>query len=314
MSGPITPGDEAPLAVEDAPSTCEVQVVDPKLAEVGGFQVRRVLPRRGRRMVGAWCFVDQMGPGQVHEDRGLDVGPHPHIGLQTVTWLVQGAILHRDSLGFEQLIRPGELNLMTAGRGVSHSEETRGVHVGPLHGVQLWLAQPSTTRKGEPAFEHHAELPQVELGGARATVLVGQLAGATSPARRDTEHVGAELVVSRRAVAVPLDASFEHAVVALDGDVVVAGRPLARGQLGYLGLGRREAVLEAPGGGTPVRVLLIGGAPFPEQLLMWWNYVARTRDEIIEAHDDWTRGAERFGAVASPLDRIDVAGPPWPAG
>jgi quercetin 2,3-dioxygenase len=310
MSGPATPHSEAPVAADDTPSVCEVEVLEPRHADVGGFGVARALPRRGRRMVGAWCFVDSMGPATVDDVSGLDIGPHPHIGLQTVTWLLEGALLHRDSLGSEQVVRPGQLNLMTAGHGVSHSEETRGVHVGPLHGVQLWVAQPSATRDTAPAFEHHPELPQVAFDRAAATVIIGSFAGLSSPARRDTEHVGVDLSLRTGRTRVPLEPRFEYAVLALGHGIAIAGRHLGRGQLGYLGTGRDELAIDAD---RAARALLIGGAAFPEQLVMWWNYVARTRDEIIEAHRGWTDAAPRFGRVASPLARVETPGPPWPA-
>src|SRR5436190_8491140 len=172
-----------------------LELLDSREAEVGAVRVRRALPRRTHRTVGAWCFADHMGPAAVTEEHGLDIGPHPHIGLQTVTWLLAGEALHRDSLGSEQLLRPGQLNLMTAGHGVAHSEEATGSYRGDLHGIQLWVAQPDATRDGPPAFEHRAELPRVELDGAVATILVGDLAGTPSPARRDTDHVGAQLDV-----------------------------------------------------------------------------------------------------------------------
>lgn len=284
-------------------------MTEPREARVGGLTVGRVLPRRSRRMVGPWCFVDRMGPGHVDAIAGLDVGPHPHIGLQTVTWLLDGAILHRDSLGSEQLIRPGQLNLMTAGHGVSHSEETRDVHVGDIHGIQFWVAQPSSTRDGAADFEHHAELPQLGLGSSRATVLVGDFAGSSSPARRDSEHVGVELALSPGPTTVPLAPGFEHALLAIGDGVSVRGRALPDGHLGYLGIGIDEVIVDTEAGAT---VMLIGGEPFPEELLMWWNYVARTRDEIIQAHQQWSEGSPRFGTVDSPLERIDTAAPPWP--
>src|SRR4051812_44710661 len=193
MSGPVSTSDVPATPDAGGPKVCAMEVLEGRRAEVGGFDVNRVLPRRQRRSVGAWCFVDHMGPGRVTADRGLDIGPHPHAGLQTVTWLLRGEVLHRDSLGSEQVIRPGQLNLMTAGAGVSHSEETRGVYEGGVHGVQLWVAQPEATRSGVPAFEHHAELPQVELANGDATVLVGELSGVMSPSRRDTDHLGADL-------------------------------------------------------------------------------------------------------------------------
>lgn len=269
--------------------------------------MRRVLPRR-RRTIGAWCFVDHLGPGPVGGQAGLDVGPHPHTGLQTVTWLLRGTVLHRDSLGSEQLIRPGELNVMTAGWGVAHSEETGGVHEGDLHGAQLWVAQPSTTRDGPPAFEHHGELPLVELGAGTATVLVGALAGAVSPARRDSDHVGADLDLAPGRSVVPVLAGHEHGVVVLEGRVRLLDAILAPGRLAYLGPGRDELDLEADG---PARALLLGGTPFPEELVMWWNYVARTRAEITAAHRAWSAASDRFGRVDSPLGRVEVPGPPW---
>lgn len=309
MSGPATRDDENPASAADTPSECEVEILQPRHADVGGFGVERVLPRRGRRMVGAWCFVDHLGPGDVDTASGLDVGPHPHIGLQTVTWLVEGALLHRDSLGSEQVVRPGQLNLMTAGHGVSHAEETRGVHTGRLYGVQLWVAQPAATRDGAPAFEHHAELPQVPVDGSGATVLVGTFADATSPARHDTDHLGVEVSLRPGRTNVPLVPRFEHAILALGFGVTVGGRPLPPGHLGYLGVGRDELAIDAD---QAARVLLIGGEPFDEELLMWWNYVARSREEIVAAHEEWTHGGERFGTVRSPLPRIDATGPPWP--
>jgi redox-sensitive bicupin YhaK (pirin superfamily) len=304
----VSTEDARPSSVRDSPSACELEILDGRAAEVGGFGVRRVLPRRRRRTVGSWCFVDQIGPGVVLAGDGLDVGPHPHIGLQTVTWLVAGAVLHRDSLGSEEVIRPGQLNVMTAGQGVSHSEETTGIHEGRLHGVQLWVAQPSSTRDGGPAFEHHHVLPRVELDAGTATVLIGEFSGATSPARRDTDHLGVELALRPGRTVVPLRRADEHALVVLDSAVSVGPHRLEAGRLGYLGVDRDELAIDAP---AEVRVMLIGGPPFPEPLLMWWNYVARTRNEITHAHLAWGAGTERFGTVGSALPRIDTPGPPW---
>lgn len=249
-----------------------------------------------------------MGPARVTREHGMDVAPHPHIGLQTVTWLLEGEALHRDSLGTEQLITPGQLNLMTAGHGVSHSEEATGRYEGDLHGVQLWIAQPSATRHGPPAFEHHGELPRLDLGAAVATVLVGELDGTVSPARRDTDHMGIDLDLRPGTTTVPMRAGFEHALVTLAGAVEVEGRPVTPGHLAYLGAGRTEIALSAR---ERTRALIFGGVPFDEAVLMWWNFVARTRDEILEAHRDWMAAGERFGVVASPLPRIEVAPPPW---
>ena len=308
MSGPVSATDAPLAAAVVAPADGAVEMIEGRTAQVGALPVRRVLPRRPRRTVGPWCFVDHMGPAVLDDDAGLAIGPHPHIGLQTVTWLLEGEVLHRDSLGSEQVIRPGQLNLMTAGHGVAHAEETAGLSRGELHGVQLWVAQPTATRDGDAAFEHHAELPQADVGAGVATVLVGPFSEVTSPARRDTDHVGVDLDLRGGTVTVPLAAGFEYALVVLEGAVGVAGRRLEPGALGYLGTGRDELRLEVA---APARALLLGGAPFEEPLLMWWNYVAREKAEITAAHRDWMAGAARFGEVASPLARMVIGGPPW---
>lgn len=284
-----------------------LEITESRASQVGSFPVRRALPRRARRTVGPWCFVDHMGPATVDE-RGLGVAPHPHIGLQTVTWLLTGEALHRDSLGTEQVIAPGQLNLMTAGHGVAHSEEGTGHSRGEIHGVQLWVAQPSAARDGAPAFEHHADSPQVELDRAVATILVGELAGAESPTRRDTDHAGVDIDVRPGTTTLPLRHSYEHALVVLLGALLVDDVAIVPGHLAYLGLGRDEITLTAD---TPTRALLIGGVPMDEPVLMWWNFVARSRDEIIDAHTDWMARADRFGEVASTLPRIGVGPPPW---
>jgi quercetin 2,3-dioxygenase len=276
---------------------------------VGDTRVRRALPQRGRRTVGAWCFIDHMGPVPAGLTPG-GIGPHPHTGLHTVTWLVQGELLHRDSLGSEQAIRPGQLNLMTAGHGVSHAEEPTGRHGDGLHGVQLWVAQPEATRHDGPAFEHHSTLPQVELGAARATVLVGALADATSPARRDTELVGLDLRLAVGSAELPLVPSFEHALVVLEGAVRVGGRTVSPGQLAYLGPGREELGISAVG---ETRLLLVGGAPFESHVTMWWNFVGRSRDEVGEAGRQWNAGSDRFGDTGSSMARVPAPPEPWAA-
>jgi redox-sensitive bicupin YhaK (pirin superfamily) len=249
-----------------------------------------------------------MGPAAVTETAGLDIGPHPHTGLQTVTWLVAGEVLHRDSLGYEQIIRPGQLNLMTAGNGVAHSEEATGAYRGELHGIQLWVAQPEQTRHGAAAFEHHAELPRIEQDGSAVTVVVGEFAGAMSPARHDTPLAGVELALSPGPSAWPLRAAFEYALVVLDGEVAVGEQPIRPGQLAYLGQGRDELRLDAA---DHTKAFLLGGEPFDEPILMWWNFVARTRDELTRAYEDWERHDDRFGRVASPLARIPAPRPGW---
>ncbi len=291
-------------------------VSDAKVAEVGGFRVRRALPRRGLRTVGAWCFADHMGPEIVTETSGLDVGPHPHIGLQTVTWLVDGAVLHTDSLGSEQLIRPGQLNLMTAGRGIAHAEESVRA-TGTLHGVQLWIAQPSDTREGASAFAHLADLPQLETGHGTATVFMGEYAGAVSHARTDTALVGLEADLRTGSSTWPLRTDFEYAVYVIAGAVSIhdSSRPGSlvahEGQLVDLRRHGDEMTLTV---GAAARVLVLGGEPLGEPLYMWWNFVGRSREDIAQAAQDWaayvetgaraSEGTERFRRVTSALAPI----------
>jgi redox-sensitive bicupin YhaK (pirin superfamily) len=307
VSGPVTTQDTPADAGCGTPHPPEVELLPSRRAEVGGVAVRRALPKRQRRTVGAWCFADHFGPAA---GVGMQVGPHPHIGLHTVTWLVEGEVLHRDSLGSEQLIRPGQLNLMTAGHGVAHAEESQpGAPAGSArrtHGIQLWVAQPEATRHGAAAFEHHAELPRVAVPGGVVTVLVGEVAGERSPARADTPLVGAEVrMVGGRAV-VPLATGFEHALVVLEGEATVGATAVGPGVLVYLGRGRDELVLDAAG---PARMMVLGGEPFAEEIVMSWNFVGRSRDEVDRAAAEWNAHDARFGEVASALARIPAPGP-----
>jgi quercetin 2,3-dioxygenase len=309
MSGPVGTVDAPPTeARASAVKPACVEITPSRESVVGAMRVRRALPRIGRRTVGAWCFADHMGPELVTETKGLDIGPHPHTGLHTVTWLVAGEVLHRDSLGSEQVIRAGQLNLMTAGEGVTHSEEATGRYRGQLHGVQLWVAQPEPTRHGPAAFEHHAELPQLELDSAVATVLVGSFAGAVSPARHDTPLVGVDAALRPGTGTWLLEPSFEHALVVLDGQVLVGEQVVRPGELAYLGQGRDQVVLSAA---DPTRLLLLGGEPFAEPILMWWNFVVRSRDELDTAYRHWQADNPRFGRLRSPLARIPAPKPFW---
>jgi redox-sensitive bicupin YhaK (pirin superfamily) len=256
-------------------------------------------------MIGAWCFVDHYGPDNIADRPGMRVPPHPHTGLQTVSWLVEGEVLHRDSLGNEQLIRPGQLNLMTAGHGIAHAEESPDDRPPMLHGVQLWVALPDTALRVAPGFEHHPALPTLTDSGARVAVLVGELAGATSAATAYTPLLGAEVWLDAGAdVRLPLRPEFEHAVLGLSGSVRVDGVPLTPGPLLYLGCGRSDLAVQ--GDDQPSRVLLLGGEPFDEQIVMWWNFVGRSHDEIVQARADWMAG-RRFGPV------LGYRGDPLPA-
>ena len=259
-----------------------------------GFQIRRALPNRHRRMVGAWCFLDHAGPVDYEPGQGLSIGPHPHIGLQTFTWMIEGEVLHRDSLGCEQLIHPGQVNLMTAGKGISHSEESPTGRAGRFHAAQLWIALPDAERHREPDFRHYPNLPVIDRGGFRITVLAGACEGERSPAKVYTPIVGLDLSTRGRSrFELPLEPSFEHAVLTLEGAPALNGEILEPGTLLYLGTGRSFVEL---GSLAASRMLLIGGTPFGEEILLWWNFVARTPAEMEAAVRDWVDG-QHFGKV-----------------
>ena len=274
----------------------------------GGFGIARALPSASRRTVGAWCFLDHAGPVRFPPGKGMRVGPHPHIGLQTFTWMIEGEVLHNDSLGNRQLIRPGEVNLMTAGRGIAHSEESVGEQ-GAVHAAQLWIALPDAHRHGEPAFVHHPKLPQVQVDGFRATVLAGRAFDQRSPVQLHSDLVGIDVVAEGAArTRVDLDPRFEHALLCLRGAAQVDDEAIEPGSLLYAAPGRTQLELRCD---AAAQLLLIGGTPFPEPVLMWWNFVARTPQEIQGAAADWNAG-RHFGAVpGTQLARVpapDAAG------
>lgn len=269
----------------------------------GNTVVRRLLPNLGRRLVGAWCFVDHYGPDDIADGPGMGVPPHPHIGLQTVSWLLSGEVHHRDSLGSDQVIRPGELGLMTAGRGIVHAEHSPLRHPDPLHGVQLWVALPNDSRAINPAWDHHAMPTAATAGGLTTTLILGALDGARSPGRTHSPIVGMDVGLAAGASGtVPLERDFEYAVLTMSGAPEIDSAMLSPGAMLYLGSGRHDLRLRTD---EPARVLLLGGEPFAEQIVMWWNFVARTGEEVAAARDTWMTG-EQFGTVAA-------AGDPTPA-
>ena len=306
----LTPTSEAESSAGDPAARPTLEALPGRLTDLGGLAIRRLLPRSQRRLVGPWCFLDAYGPLSFAAGKPMDVAPHPHVGLQTVSWLLEGEVVHHDSLGLEGLAVPGVLNLMTAGRGIAHAEETPAQNAGRLRGVQLWVALPERDRNVAPAFEQQRTLPLVELEGGRATLLMGELAGRRSPARAFSPMVGADLAaLPTSRLVVPLESGFEHALVPLEGEATLDDRELLVDTLYYLGRGRSQLVLAS--GRAPFRGLLLGGAPFEETILMWWNFVARSTDEIVAAREDWAAG-RRFGdvrAYAGP--RLDA--PPFVA-
>ncbi|MDX6325192.1 MAG: quercetin 2,3-dioxygenase [Nocardioidaceae bacterium] len=278
--------------------------------------VRRLLPHKVQRTIGAWCFLDHYGPDDIRSTGGMWVPPHPHTGLQTVTWLFEGLGRHLDSLGSDQLIRPGQLNVMTAGPGLCHAEISPEDAPAVLHGVQLWVALPDQHRSSvTPAFDHVASLPVFEVGGASVTVLVGELAGHRSPAPAYSPLLGAELRLPVGAeVELPLEPTHEHGVLAVDATLEVGDRTVSPHELAYLGTGRPSLRLSAPDGDA--RVLLLGGEPFAERLVMWWNFVARSHEEIVEQRDAWNGSGiddvpDRFGRVAE-MGSPRLLAPPLP--
>ncbi|HET6860165.1 MAG TPA: pirin family protein [Streptomyces sp.] len=271
------------------------ELLSPRRVKLGeSTEVRRLLPNLGRRMVGAWCFVDHYGPDDIADESGMQVPPHPHLGLQTVSWLHDGEVLHRDSLGSLATIRPRELGLMTSGRAISHSEESPREHARLLHGAQLWVALPDAHRNTDPHFQHHTDLPAVTAPGLTATVILGGLDGATSPGTTYTPIVGADLSLTSGAeTRLPLDPDFEYAVLSMSGEAYVDGVQVLPGSMLYLGCGRTELPLRAA---SDAGLMLLGGEPFEEELVMWWNFVGRSHQDIEEARKGWMEG-DRFGEV-----------------
>ena len=304
----LMPSPDALECQPDAAPAPSMDAYPARSADLGGgLVVRRALPHGRRRLVGPWCFLDHFGPLAFDAGKPMDVAPHPHIGLQTVTWLIEGDALHKDSLGHEQLIRPGQLNLMTAGRGIAHSEETPPRHSRTLHGLQLWVALPGAHRHTAPAFHHYGELPMVTFGACRATVLIGEFAGMRSPAQNYSRIVGVELAVdSDGRTDLPLGARFEHAVMLINGRAGLDDRTLEPDTLYYLGSGREQVSLTGRAG---ARLILFGGEPFGERILMWWNFVARTPEEIAMARSDWEQEHRRFGDVRA-YDGHRIPAPP----
>jgi redox-sensitive bicupin YhaK (pirin superfamily) len=285
MSNPL-PLPEAERCESKADLQPEIVSWPARSAELGGgLTVMRALPLRQHRLVGPWCFFDHFGPLQFGKRKAMDVAPHPHIGLQTVSWLFEGEVLHNDSLGCSATAQPGELNLMTAGRGITHSEETPPRNSGRIHGLQLWVALSDTERRREPGFDHYKSLPVLEPGGGRVQVFMGALDSTESGTRAFSPLVGADLKLGANGrLRLPLNPAWEHALVIIEGEVSLEGTRLAPGALHYLGTRRSGLELASK---AAAHVVLIGGAPFGESVIIWWNFVARSAEEIREAREDW---------------------------
>ena len=262
-------------------------ILEPRDVPLGGpraMTVRRTLPQRQRSLIGPWCFVDHYGPDPVATVGGMMVPPHPHTGLQTVSWLFQGEIEHRDSVGSHAMVRPGELNLMTAGRGIQHSEVSTGSTT-VLHGAQLWVALPEASRAIAPFFEHSVPEP-VPFGDATLRVFLGALAGVTSNATAFSPIVGAQIDLPPTAtLELPVNEGFEHGLLLDQGSVAIEGLDLPLSHLSFREAGATSIRLVA--GVQGARLLLIGGAPFGESIVMWWNFIGRSHDEIVRFRSEW---------------------------
>ncbi|USQ80646.1 pirin family protein [Ornithinimicrobium faecis] len=303
---------------EDA-TDATLEIIAPREVPLGGpraMLVRRTLPTKTRTMIGAWCFADHYGPDSVEQTGGMKVPPHPHTGLQTVSWLFTGEVEHRDSTGVHAMVRPGELNLMTSGRGVSHSEvSTPQTRI--LHGVQLWTALPQESRFVDPGFEHFAPEP-VDLEAGRLSVFLGSLSvddptvdwPVTSPVKTYSPLLGAELTLQPGAVVtLRLDPSFEHGVLVDGGPVCVGPEQVAAHDLAYLAPGQESVDIHAGEHGG--RVIILGGTPFGEQIVMWWNFIGRDHDEIVASRELWQDRVEQD--ADTPFGRFDYPGDPLPA-
>ena len=272
-------------------------------------EVARALPDKGIRMIGAWCFLDHYGPEDVSGAAGMQVWAHPHTGLQTVSWLFEGEVEHRDSLGSRAMVRPGELNIMTAGHGIVHSEISQPDKPPMLHGVQLWVALPHAMRDREPAFESYADLPDLTRPGVSGKVLIGEVDGTTSPALAYSPLCGADLSLDAGAdVMLSVEESFEYGVFVVAGSVAAASTTAEVDQLVYLGQGRRDIRLRSPAGG---RVIMLGGQPFDEEIVMWWNFIGRSHEDIVEFRTAWETRDPRFPAIVSRAEKVMEA-PPMP--
>jgi redox-sensitive bicupin YhaK (pirin superfamily) len=291
-----------------------VELLDFREVPLGGpraMTVRRTLPQKARSLIGAWCFVDSYGPDPVTRPGEMTVPPHPHTGLQTVSWLYAGEIEHRDSVGSVATIRPGQVNLMTAGAGIQHSEVSTEA-TPSLHGVQLWVALPDRERNRAPFFEHFVPEPFAH-GDATLRVFVGELLGRRSPVTAFTRLLGAQLdLPAGGSVSIPADPSFEYGLIVDAGHPTLQGVEVAPAQLGFVAAGASELTVDA--GSEPLRALLIGGEPLGENILMWWNFVGRTHEEVVAFREQWmaevvadTTRSGRFGHVD------DYPGLPLPA-
>ncbi|QSX40795.1 pirin family protein [Shewanella cyperi] len=289
----------------------QIQRILPRISDVGGIPVARAIPQKDRRLIGPWCFLDHIGP--VTDGPALDVGPHPHIGLQTFTWMLEGEILHRDSLGSAQVISPGQVNLMTAGYGIAHTEEAVPGHR-RVHAAQLWIALPLAHKDTQPRFDHYPSLPRWTEVGVEFTLLTGQWLEHQAPVLHFSPILGMDLYLPATAetpvsLSLPLQPGFEYGLMPMEGQFSVDDEAFSDNQLAYLGLGRDCVELELQPG---CRLLLLGGEPLSDAVSIWWNFVGHSKEEIAEAQAQWLAEDPRFGTVPGYRGKRLVPPPlPW---
>lgn len=281
------------------PGPAAVEILTSREVPLGGpraMTVRRTLPQRQRSLIGAWCFVDHYGPDDVSVSGGMDVPSHPHTGLQTVSWLFKGEVTHHDSGDNHAVVRPGEVNLMTSGAGICHTEVSTQ-DTTTLHGVQLWTVLPERDRETSGRrFDHYVPEPVTYPGGS-ALVFMGSLLGSASSITTFSPLLGAELRLDPGAeLRLDVDPDFEHGLLVDAGDVTLGGVTVDPTRLGYTGVGETSLTIRNTGS-TPARMILIGGTPFEEEIVMWWNFIGRTHGEIVRYRQEWEAGADRFGRV-----------------
>ncbi len=268
-------------------------IIEPRFVKVTtrtGVEVRRNIPHAKLKTIGAWCFVDHFGP--TDQTDGMVVAKHPHTGLQTVTWLLEGQAEHRDSIGTIQQILPGQVNIMTAGQGISHSELSQS---GPkrLHAVQLWVALPEAHRNTNPAFEHRADLPEFDLNGSKIKLFAGDFDGFSSKTTVFSPIVGLELdMPAASAVSLPLRRDFEYGILLAKGSATVNDVLVNENELLYIEVGHEQLEIVST---EPLLAIVIGGTPFEEKIVMWWNFIGRSQKDITEAREQWNARDSRFG-------------------
>jgi len=261
-----------------------------KLSTRSGIDISRLLPHRDLKTIGAWCFLDYYGP--TNQDEAMNVSPHPHTGLQTVSWLFSGEIEHKDSLGNVARVKPGQLNLMTAGHGIAHSEFSVNREI-DLHGIQFWIALPSQYRNMSSDFSHHRDLPIFNVDNFQIQVILGELLDHHSMAKIYSELMGAEILAQANGtLRLPLKSDYEYGIISVTKEISVNGIGVANGYLHYIPIGSTSVELEAAAG---EKFVIIGGVPFDEEIIMWWNFIGRSHEEIVAMRNDWENSSSRFG-------------------